>query len=133
MVSVAWASVALGLFLSAIDPSSGRFSVLFAIVAVLPQFILSGGLGPDFRQGMHSAIRWAADLLPARWGLEMQLTALYEGFGAEPVPWIAGLVRQMIGFDYGFQVYYTGGIILMVQALFWLSCSAWYLKRRDNR
>ena len=133
MVSVAWVSVALGLFLSAIDPSSGRFSVLFAIVAVLPQFILSGGLGPDFHQGMHSAIRWAADLLPARWGLEMQLTALYEGFGSEPVPWIAGLVRQMIGFDYGSQVYYTGGIILMAQALFWLSCSAWYLKRRDNR
>lgn len=133
MVAVAWASVALGLFLSAIDPSSGRFSVLLAIVAVLPQLILSGGLGPDFHQGMHSSIRWAADLLPARWGLEMQLTALYEGFGPEPVSWMAGLVRHVIGFDYGTQVYYTGGIILMAQALFWLFCSAWHLKRRDYR
>lgn len=133
MVAVAWSSVTLGLFLSAIDPSSGRFSVLLAIVAVLPQLILSGGLGPDFYQGMHSAIRWAADLLPARWGLEMQLTALYEGFGPEPVSWVAGLVRHVIGFDYGTQVYYSGGIILMAQALFWLSCSAWYLKRRDYR
>lgn len=133
MVAVAWASVALGLFLSAIDPSSGRFSVLLAIVAVLPQLILSGGLGPDFYQGMPSAVRWAADLLPARWGLEMQLTALYGGFRPEPVSWMAGLVRHVIGFDYGTRVYYTGGIILMAQALFWLSCSAWHLKRRDYR
>jgi hypothetical protein len=133
MVAIAWSSVAIGLFLSTIDPTAGRFSVLLAIAVVLPQLILSGGLGPDFYARMSSGLRWAADLLPARSGLEMVCTAMFHSFAGEGVGWIPGLIREVIGFDFGRSVYYTGGCLLITQFFLWLSFSAWFLKRRDTR
>lgn len=133
MTAIAWCSVTIGLFLSSLDPSSGRFSVLLAIAVVLPQLICSGGIGPDFYSNMHQLVRFIADLLPARWGLEMVCTALYTPLINEETSWIETTIREVIGFDFGRSVYYTGSTILMTQSLLWLFFSAWLLKRRDPR
>ncbi len=133
MVAIAWSSVAIGLFLSTVDPTAGRFSVLLAITVVLPQLILSGGLGPDFYARMSSGLQWAGNLLPARSGLTMICTAMFHPLTGEGVGWIPGLIREVIGFDFGRTVYYTGGCLLITQFLFWLFTSAWFLKRRDPR
>lgn len=133
MIAIAWSSVATGLFLSTVDPTAGRFSVLLAIAVVLPQLILSGGLGPDFYSHMPGLLRWVTDLLPARRGLEMVCTALFNSFTGESTRWIPDFVRQVIGFDFGGSVYYSGCGILMAQSLLWFLFSAWFLKRRDIR
>ncbi|NOQ46281.1 MAG: FHA domain-containing protein [Desulfobulbaceae bacterium] len=131
MVCVAWTSVTMGLFISGVDPTSGRFSVLLAVAVVLPQLILSGGLGPDFFTGMDRLTRIPAALLPARWGLEMGLTAVYGGNPETAVPWLPDFVHRVIGFDYGSTVYYHGVSVLAVQAVVWLLLCAWLMKRRD--
>jgi hypothetical protein len=132
MIGIAWSSVAIGLFLSSIDPTAGRFSVLLAIAVVLPQLILSGGLGPDFYGHMQGWLRWTTELLPARRGLEMVCTALFNTLTMESARWIPSLIRQVIGFDFGASVYYIGGCILMAQSLLWLFFSACRLKLRDR-
>jgi ABC-type multidrug transport system ATPase subunit/pSer/pThr/pTyr-binding forkhead associated (FHA) protein/ABC-type multidrug transport system permease subunit len=131
MVGVAWTSVCMGLCISGIDPTSGRFSVLLAVAGVLPQLILSGGLAPDFYANMNVLTRIPAILLPARWGLEMGLTGVYDNNGETTVPWIPDFVHRMIGFDYGTTVYYHGVSVLAVQAVVWLLLCAWLQKRRD--
>jgi ABC transport system ATP-binding/permease protein len=133
MTAIAWCSVTIGLFLSSLDPTSGRFSVLLAIAVVLPQLILSGGIGPDFYANMHHLLRIPADMLPARWGLEMVCTALYTPLMSASTSWIGTSIRQVIGFDFGRSVYYSGTGMLMTQSLLWLFFSAWLLKRRDPR
>ena len=115
MVAVAWSSVALGLLLSASDPSGGRFAVMAAVAVVLPQLLLSGGIGPDFYRGMSAPLQWLADLLPARWGLEMLCTAVFAGWSGESAQWVGAFVRKGIGFDFGASVYYTGSLILAGQ------------------
>lgn len=133
MVAVAWSSVAIGLLLSAIDPTGGRFSVMLAIAVVLPQLLLSGGLGPDFYLGMGPTLRRVADLLPARWGLEMVCTALFDSLTGSGVHWIPGFVKNVIGFDFGATVYYSGGYVLMGQSALWFVLCAGFLKYRDLR
>lgn len=133
MVAVAWSSVTIGLLLSAVDPTGGRFSVMLAIVVVLPQLLLSGGLGPDFYGRMAPGLRWAADLLPARWGLEMGCTALFGSLEGDGVRWIPALVREVIGFDFGRTVYYSGAQALMAQSVLWLLGCAGILRYRDFR
>ncbi len=130
MVVIAWTSSAMGLCISALDPTSGRFSILLAVAAILPQFILSGGLGPDFYKNMAPAVQAVASLFPARWGLEMGLAAIYSTY-PNSEEWIADCVGNTIGFDYGSTVYYHGTGVLAVQAMFWLLLCAWLLKRRD--
>jgi hypothetical protein len=131
MIAVAWASVAIGLTLSAADPSGGRSSVMLAIVVVLPQLLLSGGLGPDFYGGMQGPIRLAADLLPARWGLEMVCTGLFDALNGDGARWIPAFVREVIGFDFGRPVYYSGIHVLIIHSLCWLLCCAGLLRYRD--
>ncbi len=133
MVAVAWSSVAIGLLLSAVDSTGGRFSVMLAIAVVLPQLLLSGGLGPDFYGRMGNELRWAADLLPARWGLEMVCTALFDSLTGTGVQWIPAYVRQVIGFDFGPTVYYSGCYVLLTQSILWLLFCAGFLKYRDLR
>lgn len=133
MVAVAWTSAAIGLALSATDSSGGRFSVMLAIAVVLPQLLLSGGLGPDFYGRMSGPLRLAADLLPARWGLEMAATALFASLSGEGVRWIPAFVREAIGFDFGGSVYYTGLSLLSAQFLLWLLLCAGFLNFRDVR
>jgi ABC-type multidrug transport system ATPase subunit/pSer/pThr/pTyr-binding forkhead associated (FHA) protein len=132
MVAIAWSSVSIGLLLSCVDPSNGRFSVLLAIAVVLPQLLLSGGLGPDFYRQMDGVVRNIANMLPARWGLEMVCTSLFNSFSGESVQWIPDLIRKGIGFDFGGGVYYTGACLLTAQFLLWLVLAAWILKRRDT-
>ncbi|MBM9536614.1 FHA domain-containing protein [Desulfobulbus alkaliphilus] len=133
MTAIAWCSVTIGLFLSSLDSSPGRFSVLLAIAVVLPQLVCSGGIGPDFYAHMHHLLRITADLLPARWGLEMICTALYTPLLNGETRWIETTIREVIGFDFGRSVYYSGLIVLTTQSLLWLFFSAWLLKRRDPR
>jgi ABC-type multidrug transport system ATPase subunit/pSer/pThr/pTyr-binding forkhead associated (FHA) protein len=131
LTSLAWTSVAMGLFISSLDPTPGRFSILLAVAAVLPQLILSGGLGPDFFKHMHAISKIPASLLPARWGLEMELTAVYSGNPETTLSWIPACIEQVIGFDYGSSVYYHGTSVLAVQTIVSLLLCAWLLKRRD--
>jgi ABC transport system ATP-binding/permease protein len=131
MVAVAWSSAAIGLLLSAADSTGGRLSVMLAIVVVLPQLLLSGGLGPDFYERMPGVLRWTADLLPARWGLEMVCTGLFNSLSGAGVHWIPAFVRQVIGFDFGPAVYYSGTHVLLTQSLLWLFLCAGFLKYRD--
>lgn len=132
MTVIAWSSVAIGLFLSALDPSGGRYSVMTAVAVVLPQLLLSGGIGPEYLRGMATGMRVAAELLPARWGLEMVCTAVYGSLSGEGVEWIPGFIRNGIGFDFGLGVYYTSGSLLLGQFLFWLLACAGILHYRDH-
>ena len=133
MTAVAWSSIPLGLLLSTIDPTAGRFSIILALALVLPQFILSGGLGPGFYAGMPQGIRLVADVLAARWGLEMTCTALFSRLQSAATAWIPGFIREGIGFDFGTPVYYSGLGVLLIQSLFWLFLCAWFLRRQDRR
>lgn len=132
LVAMCWAAVALGLFLSALDPTPGQFSVLLAIVAVLPQLVLSGGLAPDFYAGMPAAMQAIAAMLPARWGLEMLATAFYSHPDREALAWLASFVPETIGFDFGSGVYWRNAAALLAQALFWLILCAAVLRRQDR-
>jgi hypothetical protein len=133
MIAMAWASCAMGLFLSAADPSPGRLSVIFAIVAVLPQLVFSGGLGPDFYQGMSPVMKIFANLFPARWGLEMLITAFYDHPQRAALAWIAGFVPGTIGFEFGPAIYLKDTAILALQAAVWLILCGAALKRLDRR
>lgn len=133
MTSVAWSSVALGLLLSALDPSDGRFAVMSAVAVVLPQLLLSGGIGPEFYQGMSKGMRLLADVLPSRWGVEMACFALFGPVGGEGAGWLPGFVRDSIGFDFGPEVYYNGASVLLGQFILWLLVCAGILFFRDYR
>lgn len=133
MVAVAWSSVALGLLLSASDGSGGRFAVMAAVAVVLPQLLLSGGIGPDFYRGMSLPMQWLADLLPARWGLEMVCTAVFAHLPGEGAAWVGDFVREGIGFDFGTGVYYTASLILAGQFVSWLLLGAGVLFLRESR
>jgi len=132
MVGLAWASVALGLCLSAVDPTPGQFSVVLAIVAVLPQLVLSGGLGPDYYEGMPAVLRGIANILPARWGLEMLMTSFYDYPDRESMAWIAEFVKDTVGFDFGNSVFFRNTAVLALQACGWLAVCAIFLKRQDR-
>ena len=133
LVAMAWAACAMGLFLSAIDPTSGRFSVILAIVMVLPQLVLSGGLGPDFFAGMPGALQVVANMFPARWGIEMLMTAFYRHPDRSSLQWIADFVTQTVGFNFGPGVYFRNTAILLVQAAAWLVLCGLSLKRLDYK
>lgn len=132
LLMMAWASCALGLFISAIDPTPGQFSVILAIVAVLPQLVFSGGLGPDYYAGMPAVMQWLANLLPARWGLEMLMTAFYDHPEIESLAWTGGFVRESVGFLFGARVYLRDSLVLLAQALGWLALCGAALKRLDR-
>jgi hypothetical protein len=133
MVGVAWSSVALGLLLSSLDPSDGRFSVMAAVAVVLPQLLLSGGIGPEFYRGMSEGLRVLADLLPARWGVEAICFALFDSVKGAGVEWIPGFIREGIGFDFGPEVYYNSASLLLGQFVLWLLLCAGILFTRDYR
>jgi ABC-type multidrug transport system ATPase subunit len=132
LVAMAWTSCAMGLFLSAADPTAGTFSVILAIVVVLPQLVFSGGLAPDFFKGMSSTMKVFADAFPARWGLEMLVTAFYHQPKHASLQWIASFVPDTIGFRFGPAVYLNNAAILLGQALAWLVLCALALKRLDR-
>jgi ABC-type multidrug transport system ATPase subunit len=132
MIGMAWAAACMGLFISAVDPTPGRFSVILAIVIVLPQLVLSGGLGPDFYGGMPAFMKWLSNALPARWGLETLMTAFYRQPDNAALSWAAGFVQETVGFRFGADLYWTNTAILAVQAIVWLGLCAAALKRLDK-
>jgi ABC transport system ATP-binding/permease protein len=132
LVAMAWAACAMGLFLSAIDPTSGQFSVILAIVMVLPQLVLSGALGPDFFAGMPAALQMIANLFPARWGVEMLMTAFYHHPDREALQWIHDFVVETVGFRFGSAVYLRNTVILLIQAAAWLIGCGLIVKRLDH-
>ncbi len=132
MCAMAWASCAMGLFISAIDPTAGQFSVILAIVAVLPQLVFSGGLGPDFYGGMSTVMKIFANIFPARWGLEMLMTAFYNHPGHASLKWIATFVPDTIGFKFGTTIYLRNPLVLLGQAAGWLALCGIALKRLDR-
>jgi len=132
LVTMAWTSCTMGLFLSAADPTAGTFSVILAIVAVLPQLVFSGGLGPDFFKGMSSVMKVFADAFPARWGLEMLITAFYRHPDHASLQWIASFVPDTIGFRFGPTVYFKDVAVLLGQAFAWLLLCGLALKRLDR-
>jgi len=132
LVAVAWNAALLGLFISALDPTKGQLSVIFAIAAVLPQLILSGGLGPDYFKGLNTGAQYIASCLPAKWGLEMLFTSLYSRLDTISTQWIAFFVQDTIGFAYGKNIMMKAMGILALQSFVWLILCAWLLKRKDT-
>lgn len=132
MVCIAWTSVAIGLCVSALDPSNGQYSLLFSIIAVLPQLILSGGLGPDFYAGMGAVTQGIADMLPSKWGLELLFSAVYVKHSGLSTEWVPSFVTDQIGFLYGGEVYWRCLSVLCLQAAVWMLLCMWLLRRRDT-
>jgi ABC-type multidrug transport system ATPase subunit/pSer/pThr/pTyr-binding forkhead associated (FHA) protein len=132
MLAMAWTACAMGLLVSAVDPTAGQFSVILAIVAVLPQLVFSGGLGPDFYQGMSFMMKGFAGLFPARWGLEMLITAFYRHPEHASLQWIQSFVPDTIGFAFGPRVYWIDTLILLAQAVVWLVLCGLAVKRLDR-
>ena len=131
MIMMAWTACAIGLFVSALDPTPGQFSVLMAIIVVLPQLVLSGGLGPDFYEGMSRYLKPVASALPARWGLEMLMTAFYDLPDRPAMAWTGGLIRDQIGFDFGRGVHLRNTAILALQGVVWIGACGFVLRRLD--
>ena len=134
LTALAWVSVAMGLFISAIDPSSGQFSIIISIIVVLPQLIFSGGIGPDFYHGMNRLTQVIADFFPARWGLELLFTVIYDNKQVEVLPWVSGLVNNIVGFRFGTDLIYHDMAVLAMQLMFWLVltvCSLHFFPRKD--
>lgn len=131
MVGVAWSSVCLGLFISALDPTDGRLSVILAVAAVLPQLILSGGLGPDYYLGMSEFGRMLADATPARWGLEMLFSALYNDSSSQEIEWISTFVENTVGFQFGQNSLYSGAKSLLIQGSLSLLGAGFLIKQKD--
>ncbi len=133
LLAMTWASSAMGLFISALDPTPGQFSVILAIVVVLPQMVLSGGLAPDFYLKMNPAIKAIASLFPARWGLEMLITSFYNHPGREALQWVKATVEDPIGFQFGTHVFLRNLPVLFGQGVAWLALCAMALKRLDRK
>lgn len=131
LIMMAWTACTIGLFVSALDPTPGQFSVLMAIIVVLPQLVLSGGLAPDFYEGMSRFLKPVASALPARWGLEMLMTAFYDVPERPAMAWTGGLVRDQIGFDFGRGVHLRNAAILAVQGVIWMGACGVVLRRLD--
>jgi ABC transport system ATP-binding/permease protein len=131
LIMMAWTACAIGLFLSALDPTPGQFSVVMAIVVVLPQLVLSGGMSPDFYGGMSPVLKPIAAALPARWGLEMLMTAFYDLPDRPALAWTGDFVRDTIGFRFGSGVHLRNTAILAVQGVFWLGACGLVLRRLD--
>ena len=130
LVAMSWTAVAIGLFLSAADPTRGQVSVVLAVAAVLPQLVLSGGLGPDFYSGMNAATARIADLLPARWGLTMLMSAALDRPDSLAHAWIGDFVPDRIGFGFGSTVYPFALAALLLQLVAWLLLSGAMIRYR---
>jgi len=125
MIGTAWAACALGLLISALDPTPGRLSVLLAVAVVLPQLVLSGALAPDYYAHMSPLTQTLSDLSPARWGFEMLLSAAFDDSSKAHWAWIGDLVRDKIGFLFGGGVYFRATLVLTLLSLVFLALAIW--------
>ena len=130
---VAWVSCCIGLLISSLDPTPGQNSVVLAVLAVLPQLLFCGAMAPSFYGGMGVVTKALASILPARWGFELMLTALYQ----KP-EWVEGLVTGTqeaggMGFRFGAEVYATNAAALALLATAYFIATCISLKRYDSR
>ena len=125
---ISWVAVAMGLFVSSVDSSKGQFSVVIALIIVLPQLILSGALGPDFYQNMNAVLKNIAMLLPAKWGLEMLITSAHDVDSYSSLKWLPEFTKNTIGFNYGHENFLKSCAVLTAQLIFWLIASYAVLK-----
>lgn len=113
-VMLTFTSGCLGLAISSLDKSFGRNSVMYAILAIFPQLVLSGGLAPVFLEGLGIGWQLVALGIPSRWGMEMMLNAAYS-----PTTWQATLAEEEMGFEMAEGVVERGaGALLMLAASF---------------
>jgi ABC-type multidrug transport system ATPase subunit/pSer/pThr/pTyr-binding forkhead associated (FHA) protein len=130
---VAWGSCLVGLFISSLDPTSGQNSVILAVVAVLPQLLLSGAMAPGFYRvdGMSAPTKVLACILPARWGYEMMLNVLYKSpEWAQKI--IAGDGTGHMGFQFNSSVFPHNALALGLIALGFFIAACVSLKRYDR-
>ncbi len=126
-----WASSLVGLCVSALDPTPGNNSVIMAVVATLPQMLLSGAMAPKFFNGLNAGLQVVAAALPARWGFEMMLTAFYrEPAGA--AAFISGTEAGHMGFRFGSEVYFSNSLALGAVGLGFFLTACAVLKRYDR-
>lgn len=130
-IAVAWVSCIIGLFISSLDPTPGQNSVILAVIAMLPQMIFSGAMAPAFYGGMSTFAQGVAAILPARWGFELMLTAMYQ----EP-EWarriITGESPAGMGFHFGGEVYTRNAAALGLMALVYFIATCVNLRRYDK-
>jgi len=129
---VAWVSCCIGLLISSLDPTPGQNSVVLAVIAVLPQLLFSGAMAPSFYGGMNTITQGLASMLPARWGFELMLTALYQ----EP-DWVRDLITGAeevggMGFRFGSEVYASNALALALLGAAYLAAACLSLKRYDR-
>lgn len=130
-IAVAWVSCVIGLFISSLDPTPGQNSVILAVIAMLPQMIFSGAMAPAFYGGMSTFAQTVAAVLPARWGFELMLTAMYrEPEWARRV--ITGESPAGMGFGFGSEVYTTSAAALGTMALLYFIATCVNLRRYDK-
>jgi hypothetical protein len=129
--AVAWASCMVGLFISSLDPTSGQNSVILAVVAVLPQLLLSGAMGPGFYHGMSRATKALACILPARWGYELMLNVLYkQPAWAQTI--VTGVDKGQMGFRFGSAVFPSNALALALIGAGFFIAACISLKRYDR-
>ena len=61
----------------------------------------------------------------------MICTALFSSLTGAGTQWIPPFVREVIGFDFGTTVYYSGVYVLLLHSVLWLLLCAGFLKYRD--
>ena len=127
LVAMAWASTALGLLVSSLDPTAGRLSVLLAVAVVLPQLVLSGALAPDYYAGMSMLTRLIADMLPARWGFEMLLNAAFDRPDQPHLLWLGDFVRDTMGFLFAPGSVVRDVLVLALLSMVYLGLAVWRL------
>ncbi len=131
VIGVAWVSCVIGLFISSLDPTPGQNSVILAVIAVLPQLIFSGAMGPGFYRGMAWPAKALASLFPARWGFELMLSVLYKKPDwAEHL--IGGSNPGQMGFRFGHEVFTTNAAALAILAAGFFAATCISLKRYDK-
>jgi len=115
--AVALSSASLGMFISAIDPTRGHLSIILAVATVLPQFILSGAMGPDYFKGLSWPVQTLAQFMPSRWGMEMLFSALYTHSETLSCQWVPHFIINKIGYKFGENSIQSGYIMLLIISL----------------
>lgn len=124
MAGVALASVAVGLAAGAADSGRGVLArSVVLVVSMLPALLL--GLWPGQGAG-PPGLAWIADLLPARWGMEMLLSAM-----SVSTDWAtaAAIQAEQAGWLYGAGVHVRGALVLGLIALCSLGLATLLLAR----
>ena len=129
LISISWVAVCLGLLVSALDPSDGQYSVVIAIAVILPQLVLGGALGPDYYLGMSDMTQAVANVLPAKWGMEVLMSGAFADVAG--LSWIKTFAVNEMGLNFDAAVYFRAFIAYAFQMAVYLSITFYLLERRS--